>query len=157
MGRPYSKRLPLQPRASRLRVRSSVLELVAARPTGTRRLNPGWIGQRPAAAAHVECCNSCRRRSLYSGDVCFGCARVERCAMLLTIAFFALLCASVIGFFWVRGRRGRDHVLPDPRVSTLVFPPESKFRPSVLPPHDPKGAGKTAAIGQKQPSGLGTS
>jgi hypothetical protein len=53
--------------------------------------------------------------------------------MLLTIASITALCAGVAGFFWLKGRRDRRDALPDAGVSTLVFPPESKFQPSVLP------------------------
>ena len=53
--------------------------------------------------------------------------------MLLITASLSLLCAGIIGFFWIRGRRGRGDLLPDAGVSTLVFPPESKFQQSVLP------------------------
>jgi hypothetical protein len=51
---------------------------------------------------------------------------------LLTAGFLILLGAG-FGFFWIRGRQGRGRSLPDAGVSTLVFPPESKFQPSVLP------------------------
>lgn len=52
---------------------------------------------------------------------------------MLLITALSLLCVGIIGFFWIRGRRGRGDLLPDAGVSTLVFPPESKFQPSVLP------------------------
>lgn len=55
--------------------------------------------------------------------------------MILTTTLLTLLVASIVGVLWLRARRGRDDVLPDAGVSTLVFPPESKFQPSVLPPH----------------------
>jgi len=53
---------------------------------------------------------------------------------ILTSALFALLCAVLIGLGWRSACRGKSKGLGDPSVSTLVFPPESKFRPSVLPP-----------------------
>ncbi len=52
---------------------------------------------------------------------------------LLTAGFLIVMGAAGVGFFWIRGRRGRGDLLPDTRVSTLVFPPESKFQPSVFP------------------------
>lgn len=55
--------------------------------------------------------------------------------MLLIAASLFLLCAGVIGFLWIRGRRGKGDLLRDAGVSTLVFPPESKFQQSVLPRH----------------------
>lgn len=54
--------------------------------------------------------------------------------MLLT-GLLAVLCAAFGGVRWARRRRRADNVLPDAGVSTLVFPPESKFQASVLPPH----------------------
>lgn len=56
--------------------------------------------------------------------------------VVLGTALLALICAGVIGFLW-KGKgapRRRSVVLHDPAISTLVFPPESKFRQSVLPP-----------------------
>ncbi|WP_427913371.1 hypothetical protein ACPWT1_22595 [Ramlibacter sp. MMS24-I3-19] len=53
--------------------------------------------------------------------------------MLLISTLLALLSATVGGLVWIRARRDRDDVLPDAGVSTLVFPPESKFQPSELP------------------------
>lgn len=47
---------------------------------------------------------------------------------------FVLASVSLITYGWVRARRARNSdVLSDPAMSTLVFPPESKFQPSVLP------------------------
>jgi hypothetical protein len=51
---------------------------------------------------------------------------------LLTAGFLIVLVAGGVGL-WIRGRRGRGDLLPDTRVSTLVFPPETKFQPSVFP------------------------
>jgi hypothetical protein len=51
----------------------------------------------------------------------------------LTFALLALVCAGLIGFACARALRGRTDALHDPAVSTLVFPPESKFQQSVLP------------------------
>ena len=51
--------------------------------------------------------------------------------MLLT-GLLALICAGFGGgVLWFRGRRSRDNELPDAGVSTLVFPPESRFPASV--------------------------
>jgi len=55
--------------------------------------------------------------------------------MLVTIASLFVLFTGIFGFLWFRGRRSRGDLLPDAGVSTLVFPPESKFPPSVLPRH----------------------
>lgn len=59
-------------------------------------------------------------------------AAYEGRAMLLAGALLALLCGGL--FLWMKAGRGRDDTLHDPAVSTLVFPPESKFQQSVLPP-----------------------
>jgi hypothetical protein len=53
---------------------------------------------------------------------------------LLTCALFALLSAVLIGLAWRMGGKASANALNDPSISTLVFPPESKFQPSVLPP-----------------------
>jgi hypothetical protein len=55
--------------------------------------------------------------------------------MLVTIASLFAFLAGILGFIWFRGRRSSGDLLPDAGISTLVFPPESKFRPSVLPRH----------------------
>lgn len=55
--------------------------------------------------------------------------------MLLITSLLAVFGAAVGGVLWVKGRRGSENVLPDAGVSTLVFPPQSKFQASVLPPH----------------------
>lgn len=49
--------------------------------------------------------------------------------MPLVVSVLALLCAWLGGVFWVRvRRRSQSQVqLHDPAISTLVFPPESKF------------------------------
>lgn len=53
---------------------------------------------------------------------------------ILFSAVFALLCAVFLGLGWRSGGKARGNGLNDPSISTLVFPPESKFQPSVLPP-----------------------
>lgn len=53
--------------------------------------------------------------------------------MPLTSVSLALLCAGLVGLGWVSARKARADALHDPTVSTLVFPPESKFRNSVQP------------------------
>jgi hypothetical protein len=53
--------------------------------------------------------------------------------IVLASALFALLCAGVVGAHCIRAARGRRVVLHDPAVSTLVFPPESKFQHSAFP------------------------
>ena len=53
----------------------------------------------------------------------------------LAAALLALLGGTTIGILWLRAGRRRDGgELHDPAISTLVFPPESKFQQSVLPP-----------------------
>ncbi|TFZ02659.1 hypothetical protein EZ313_15490 [Ramlibacter henchirensis] len=52
----------------------------------------------------------------------------------LASAMLALLCAGLLGLLWSRAGRGRDDDLHDPGISTLVFPPESRFDQPVLPP-----------------------
>jgi len=52
--------------------------------------------------------------------------------MPLVSMLLALLCAALVGGAWRAARRRADS-LHDPAISTLVFPPESKFRQSVLP------------------------
>jgi hypothetical protein len=46
----------------------------------------------------------------------------------------ALLGVAAVGFSRLKAGRARGASLDDPAISTLVFPPESKFQPSVLPP-----------------------
>ena len=53
--------------------------------------------------------------------------------MTVIIAVLIALCASVLGFLWIRGRQDRGDSLPDAGVSTLVFPPQSKFQASGFP------------------------
>jgi hypothetical protein len=50
-------------------------------------------------------------------------------AGVLALLGLAALCAR-----WLKSRRAQGAGLHDPGVSTLVFPPESKFHQSVLPP-----------------------
>jgi hypothetical protein len=54
---------------------------------------------------------------------------------LLAGAWLALFCVGLIGFFWIRASRRNADVFHDPAVSTLVFPPESKFQSSVMQRH----------------------
>jgi len=56
----------------------------------------------------------------------------EHRAAPLIWAVLALLCAGLIGLVR-RARQGKQDTLHDPAISTLVFPPESKFQPSALP------------------------
>lgn len=42
---------------------------------------------------------------------------------LLTAGFLIVIGAAGVGFFWIRGRRGRGDLLPDTRVSTWYFLP----------------------------------
>jgi hypothetical protein len=52
---------------------------------------------------------------------------------ILTCGLFAVLCTVLIGLLWRHHRSGRNSRLNDPGISTLVFPPESKFQHSVHP------------------------
>jgi hypothetical protein len=52
--------------------------------------------------------------------------------LLWTIAFLVVLCVGVAFRFFKRRRDG-DLMLHDSAISTLVFPPASKFQSSVLP------------------------
>jgi hypothetical protein len=61
-------------------------------------------------------------------------AAYTRLGALVGAGLLALLCGAVLVVLWVRAGRARRAVLNDPAISTLVFPPESKFQPSVLPP-----------------------
>jgi uncharacterized membrane protein YjjB (DUF3815 family) len=54
---------------------------------------------------------------------------------LLAGAWLALFCVGLIGAFWIHAYRKSADVFHDPAVSTLVFPPESKFQSSVMPRH----------------------
>jgi uncharacterized membrane protein YfcA len=54
--------------------------------------------------------------------------------ILLAAVLFALVCGGYSLVRRIRAEREQDALLHDPAVSTLVFPPESKFRQSVLPP-----------------------
>jgi hypothetical protein len=54
--------------------------------------------------------------------------------MMLTIVLLGLLC-GIVGVLWMRAGRREGEVVHDPAVSTLVFPPESKFQHSVMPRH----------------------
>ena len=53
---------------------------------------------------------------------------------ILSSGVFVLLCTVFMGLGWRIGGNARDNGLNDPGISTLVFPPESKCQPSVLPP-----------------------
>lgn len=53
---------------------------------------------------------------------------------LLAGVSFVLVMAGFFGLSRLGASRRGDDVLHDPAVSTLVFPPESKFQQSVLPP-----------------------
>lgn len=48
-------------------------------------------------------------------------------AMPLVVSVLVLLSVSLAGVFWIRARRSSRSQLHDPAISTLVFPPESKF------------------------------
>jgi hypothetical protein len=52
---------------------------------------------------------------------------------LLVAATFGVLALAMIGLASISLREGRRAELQDSGVSTLVFPPESNFRPSSLP------------------------
>jgi hypothetical protein len=52
---------------------------------------------------------------------------------LLAAGFLLVIGAGGFWFFWVRRRGAKGELLPDARVSTLVFPPESKFQASAFP------------------------
>ena len=49
-------------------------------------------------------------------------------------ALLGTLCVGLLAWGSIRAGRGRSDVLHDAGVSTLVFPPESRFEQSVLPP-----------------------
>jgi hypothetical protein len=49
-------------------------------------------------------------------------------SMPLASALLALLCAGLVAASWRSARRDRQAHLHDPAISTLVFPPESRFR-----------------------------
>jgi hypothetical protein len=66
-------------------------------------------------------------RRAWGTDVCW------RMFSVLTAALLALLC--VLGVLWIKRREARNEVMPDARISTLVFPPESKFHSSVSSRH----------------------
>jgi hypothetical protein len=49
-------------------------------------------------------------------------------SILLAAALVALVCGGAVGVQRLRARRQKRTLLHDPGVSTLVFPPESRFR-----------------------------
>jgi len=53
--------------------------------------------------------------------------------LLWAIASLVVLCVGIFAFRSFKHRRDGEHVVHDAAISTLVFPPESKFRSSVLP------------------------
>jgi hypothetical protein len=55
-------------------------------------------------------------------------------AILLAVVLLGLLGAACLVARRIQAGRKHGDLLHDPAVSTLVFPPESKFRQSVLPP-----------------------
>ena len=62
-------------------------------------------------------------------------AAYERSGALLAGAWLALVGLGWVGYAWISAARRRADVLHDPAVSTLVFPPESKFQSSVMQRH----------------------
>jgi hypothetical protein len=56
----------------------------------------------------------------------------EHRAAPLISAVLALLCGGLAALVW-RAGKGKKDTLHDPAISTLVFPPESKFEASALP------------------------
>ena len=65
--------------------------------------------------------------------VAAGAAYASR-GTIVSSGVFVLLCAAFMGLAWRIGSKATANGLHDPSISTLVFPPESKFQPSVLPP-----------------------
>jgi hypothetical protein len=55
-------------------------------------------------------------------------------AALLAVVLLGLLVGACLVVRRIQAQRRQGALLHDPGVSTLVFPPESKFRQSVLPP-----------------------
>ena len=62
-------------------------------------------------------------------------AAYEGGGVLLAGACLALLLFALMGLRWIGAARRRGEVLHDPAISTLVFPPESKFQSSVIQRH----------------------
>src|SRR4051812_37146601 len=115
-------------------------------PSGTDDQSASRVGPQPgsreipgcmaiAALAYAEAMTSSHLTSFAffaAATAAAGAAYASR-GSLLASGLFALLCAVLIGLGW-RRRATRTSGLTDPSISTLVFPPESKFQPSVLPP-----------------------
>jgi hypothetical protein len=55
-------------------------------------------------------------------------------AILIAVVVVGLLVSACLVARRIHAGRKQGTLLHDPGVSTLVFPPESKFRQSVLPP-----------------------
>ena len=53
----------------------------------------------------------------------------------LVSGLLALAGVCLLALAWLHGRKRQSDVLSDPAMSTLVFPPESKFQASGLPRH----------------------
>jgi hypothetical protein len=53
--------------------------------------------------------------------------------MILATTLLVMLCVCILGIFGIRGCRSSGDSLPDAGVSTLVFPPQSKFQTSGFP------------------------
>jgi hypothetical protein len=78
---------------------------------------------------------SSRFMSFASFAAAFGAAAAAYASRgtILSSGAFVLLCAVFMGLGLRSGGKARADGLSDPSISTLVFPPESKFQPSVLP------------------------
>ena len=55
-----------------------------------------------------------------------------RAGLLLASALVALFCFGAMAFARISAARRKGDIVHDPAISTLVFPPESKFQSSVM-------------------------
>jgi membrane protein implicated in regulation of membrane protease activity len=100
------------------------------------RLVNSSLHVRALALAYAEAMMSSRLMSFASFAAAFAAAAAAYASRgtILSCGCFVVLCAVFMGLGWRSSGKVTRDGLRDPSISTLVFPPESKFQPSVLPP-----------------------
>jgi hypothetical protein len=78
-------------------------------------------------------------------------AAYTRGGLLPACGALAVIAGGVLGVRWMRADRARADVLHDPAVSTLVFPPESRFQHAVRPRPVPGAGSGSGSTGGSDP------